>query len=85
MIKRLKKVAVFYRDMPAALDYFIQTDGKMRLLKDGVFSTNGVRCPRATISMEWTGSETEKERLEALTRLLEELEANNQIVAFNIR
>jgi len=82
---RVKKIAVFYRDIPAALDHLVHTDTKMKLLKDGVFTCNGVQCPRATITMEWTGSDTDVQKIKKIKNLLEELADNNQIVSFTIR
>lgn len=85
-MKRLKKIAVYFRNaLPGALERHIQVDKEMKLHKDGVFTHNGVRCPRVTISFEWDGSKPDQERLEKMTRLLEELENNNQIIAFSVK
>lgn len=85
MAKRLKKIAIFYRSLPAVLEHHVLKDKEMSLLKDGIFTHDGVRCPRATIAIEWDGSKAAQERLERLVRLLEELEKNNQIATFTVR
>lgn len=85
MKKRIKRIAIYYRSMPLILEQMVAQNDDMRLLKDGVFTCNGVRCPRATMSLDWTGSKADIDRLKALALLLGELEANNQIAAFSIR
>lgn len=85
MALRTKKIAVYYRDLPKIVEDTVATDRQCHLVKDGIFTANGVKCPRATITLEWEGSEGDKERLKKLERLLGELQSNNQIVSFSVR
>ena len=82
---RTKKIAVYYRDIPASLDTLVFTDPDLKMAKDGIFSCDGIKCPRATITMLWEGSDTDKIKLKKIERLLEELSSNNQIISFSIR
>lgn len=84
-MNRTKKIAVYYRELPNALELLTSSSKTMSLVKDGVYETNGVRCPRATITLDWTGSAQDKELLNGLLKFLEELMSNNQIVSFSAR
>jgi len=85
MIPRTKRIAIFFREMPAVIERAVAADDTMKLFKDGIFTTNGIRCPRATLALEWNSSKADLEKLKKLIALLEELQANNQIVTFSIR
>ena len=85
MQSRYKKIAIYYRDMPQIIEILTLKDSKLSLTKDGVFTTGGVKCPRATLNMEWDASHTASEKLGRIVKILDELESNNQIVSYSIR
>jgi hypothetical protein len=71
--------------MPQIVEILALNDKKLSLTKEGVFITNGVKCPRATLNMEWDSSHTAIEMLGKIVKILDELESNNQIVSYSIR
>lgn len=80
-----KKYAIYYREIPAFLDLFIIKDGNIKFVKDGLKEfSKGHRCPRMSVIVEPTGNESQdRERLRKLEALLDELQANNQIVGYS--
>jgi len=85
MMRPVQTIAVFYRDLPSALETFVNTDGHIMLRKDGVFPFNGTRVPRMTLEVAPVSFTKDKERAKKLVELLGELESNNQILGFSIR
>jgi len=74
------KIYIYYRDLPLSLSTYIQADGNMSLVKDGVKQGVGHACPRATLYIDKTDPIRDEKRLDELLKLLVELENNNQIV-----
>jgi hypothetical protein len=79
------RIAVYYRELPVALTSFVQNDGNMSISKDGVKQGVGHSCPRATVTISKIHPAKDKERLQEILKLLDELESNNQIVGHSIR
>ena len=81
---RLCNIVVYYRDIPAILLAVVAKDGKMSYSKNGIVTKDGKSNPRLTVHIDTTGNEsTDKKRVKEIVELLEELEANNQIISFS--
>jgi len=80
--ERCANFLVFYRDLPKAIETHIKADGRMSFIKDGVKKFGDQSCPRITICVNTVDVAKDKQRVDALNRLLEQLESNNQIVGF---
>lgn len=75
-------VGVYYRDKPMLLMLFLNKDPNASFIKDGVLKLNNHDCPRMTITLNTCGDETQdKKRILKLSKILDELENNNQIIA----
>lgn len=77
-----KRYAVYYRNIPPALKLFVQRDGNMSMTKDGVYDLDGQACPRLTITVAPTKTDSDRDRLRKLEELLEELARNNHIAGY---
>jgi hypothetical protein len=78
-----KKISIYYRDLPEAVLLFLSQDKNSTMIKDGVHKWQAISCPRVTILLKTSNSQhKDKTRWDALARLLDELEKNNQIIGW---
>lgn len=82
---RTIKAIIYYRKMPQDIQDLALAEQEIHLIKDGVFSYNGIKCPRATLTIDWVGSDSDKDRLKRVEYLLDYMVRTNNIVAYNIR
>ena len=79
----IAKFVVFYRDMPVILETTLNQDVRTSFIKDGVKDfSDGHKSPRLTIVLAESEFKSDRDRIDTLSALLENLEKNNQIVGF---
>ena len=78
----IKKITAYYREEPLQLKTFVDKDGGISVVKDGVKNYNGVLCPRFTLNIHEINRNEDKYRIKDLTDLLEILSQSNHIIGW---
>lgn len=82
---RTIKVIIFYRKMPKDIQDLALSEQEIHLIKDGIFTYNGIKCPRATLTIDWSGTDSDKDRYKRAIDLLDYMVRTNNIIAYSVR
>ena len=78
----MKRIVVYFKELPGSLLDHINKDKFLTFTKDGVGKCNGIACPRGIITMDLLNDHRDDDRTLKLTNLLETLSRNNQIFSY---
>jgi hypothetical protein len=83
----IKKIAIYYKDMPDSIITYISKDPDMSFTKDGLYFCEpiGKKTPRLTIIVRQSKDKhplKDKQRLDELYQEVLVLEKTNQIISF---
>jgi hypothetical protein len=85
----IKRIVIYYRDLPESLIKFVALDSNMTFVKDGSYMCDaiGKKAPRLSITIKSSKEKNpliDKKRLDLLIQEVTVLERSGQIISYNI-
>lgn len=82
MATQIKRIVVYYKSVPQSLSSYVARNKRLTLTKDGSTMLSGVTCAKLIITVEIKNDHTDKEEILKISNLLDSLQRNNQIFAY---